>query len=143
MARNFTYTYEGQTITYTVISEVDKTCKVARNDVYSDVILPSNPMDGETEYTLTEIGSMAFYECIGLTSIEIPNSVTTIGKWAFFQCEGLTSVVIPNSVTSIGESAFCDCGSLTSIEIPNSVTYIGETAFYDCDSLTSIEIPNS
>ena len=83
VARNFTYTYEGQTITYTVTSEVDKTCKVARNTVYGDVILPSNPMDGETEYTLTEIGSSAFDGCFSLTSIVIPNSVKSIADSDF------------------------------------------------------------
>ena len=31
--------------------------------------------------------------------IKIPNSVTKIGEDAFYNCEGLTSVEIPNSVT--------------------------------------------
>ena len=36
-------------------------------------------------------------------------SVTSIGSSAFEDCSGLTSVVIPNSVTSIDSSAFEDC----------------------------------
>ena len=48
-------------------------------------------------------------------------SVKSIGFAAFFQCSGLTSVVIPNSVTTIGNSGFGRCSSLTSIIIPNSV----------------------
>ena len=32
--------------------------------------------------------------------------VTSVGKHAFYNCSGLTSVTIPNSVTSIGSSAF-------------------------------------
>ncbi|MDE6775588.1 MAG: leucine-rich repeat domain-containing protein, partial [Ruminococcus sp.] len=35
--------------------------------------------------------------------------VTGIGDYAFFDCSGLTSVTIPDSVISIGESAFGDC----------------------------------
>ena len=89
------------------------------------------------------IGDYAFYWCINLNSIDIPNSVTTIGHSAFASCDSLTSINIPNSVTTIGKGAFRDCGSLISINIPNSVTTIREGAFRGCESLTSINIPNS
>ena len=54
----------------------------------------------------SSIGNSAFYNCSGLTSITIPNSVTSIGMLAFFGCSSLTSIVIPDSVTVIGSSAF-------------------------------------
>ena len=92
---------------------------------------------------LTSIGGAAFYGCIGLTSVEIPNSVTSIQNQAFRECTGLTSVVIPNSITSIGGAAFYGCTGLTSVEIGNSVTSIGYTAFRGCTGLNSMEIPNS
>ena len=60
----------------------------------------------------------AFYECSGLTSVTIGNSVTSIGSSSFFGCTGLKSVTIPESVTSIGSSAFRGCSSLESITIP-------------------------
>ena len=44
--------------------------------------------------------------------MEIPNSVTSIGSSAFEDCSGLTSVEIPNSVTSIGDLAFYGCKGL-------------------------------
>ncbi len=84
-----------------------------------------------------------FSGCIGLTSVEIPNSVTSISSSAFYGCTNLTSMEIPNSVTSIGYDAFSDCTGLTTIEIPNSVTSIGGSAFSGCTGLASIEIPNS
>ena len=92
---------------------------------------------------LTSIGDGAFYYCIGLTSVTIPNSVTSIGASAFSGCSGLTSVTIPNSVTSIGDGAFSHCIGLTSVTIPNSVTNIGNYAFWECSGLTSVTIPNS
>ena len=55
------------------------------------------------------ISPKAFYNCSGLTSVTIPNSVTYIGGSAFEGCSGLTSVTIPNSVTSIGWYAFRGC----------------------------------
>ena len=91
----------------------------------------------------TSIGYHAFYQCTGLTSVTIPNSVTSIENSAFSMCINLTSVTIPNSVTSIGNYTFCGCSSLTSMTIPNSVTSIRHAVFYGCSSLTSVTIPNS
>ena len=70
------------------------------------------------KYTLvnpTILGENAFYECTGLTSITIPNSVTSIGSMAFNGCTNLISITIPNSVTTIGNGAFQGCSSLETI----------------------------
>ena len=73
------------------------------------------------------------YNCTGLKSITIPDSVTSIRERAFEGCIELTSVTIPNSVTTIGEWAFAFCRRLKTITIPNSVTSIGSYAFYGCN----------
>ena len=92
---------------------------------------------------VTTIGEHAFSCCYSLTSINIPECVTNIREHAFSCCNSLTSIIIPDSVISIGDSAFSGCDSLTNIIIPKSVTGIGNCAFSDCDSLTSIIIPES
>ncbi len=89
----------------------------------------------------TNIGDYAFYDCNGLTNIEILSNVTNIGKRTFSGCSSLASIVISNCVTGIGSYAFYDCSSLTSIEIPSSVTSIGSSAFSGCKSLKSIILP--
>ena len=50
------------------------------------------PDDG----SVTSIGSSAFADCTGLTSITIPNSVTSIGAWAFQYCDNLTIAIFEN-----------------------------------------------
>ena len=94
------------------------------------IVIPEAVTYSGIHYSVTSIGSNAFYNCSGLTSVTIPNSVTSIGTGAFYGCSGLTSVTIPNSVATIGDYAFADCSLLTSITIPNSVTSIGISAFY-------------
>ena len=150
IARDFTYEYAGQTLTYTVLSEEDKTCETKQgannysgNYVRGEVIIPECVFDGADTYTVTTIGENSFYHQTGLTSVKIPNTVITIGSNAFYRCEDLTSIEIPSSVTIIGDKAFMSCTGLTSIEIHNSVTTIGSFAFWNCKALTSIEIPSS
>ncbi len=95
------------------------------------------PDDG----SVTSIEPYAFYECVGLKSIVIPESINSIGDCAFYGCSSLTSITMQNGVTSIGNCAFYDTG-ITSITIPNSVTSIGSGAF-DCRRLASALIPSS
>lgn len=72
-----------------------------------------------------------------IKEIEIPRyygyyKVTTIGFSAFFDCINISSVKIPNTITHIDSHAFNNCISLKSIEIPKTVIKIGEKALgYD------------
>ena len=105
----------------------------------SEVVIPKT-FRGKPVVTIYRY---AFYDCKGLTSITIPDSVTNIDERAFYNCAGLTSITIPNSVTSIGMYAFSNCKRLANIKIPDSIAYVGEKAFSNCTSLTSISFPDS
>lgn len=89
------------------------------------------------------IAELAFADCTGLTSIDLPNSLAVIGYGSFYGCSGLTNMTIPNSVLLIGDKAFYSCSSLTNLTIGNIVTTIGEDTFSGCSSLTKLTIPNS
>ncbi len=145
------YDFEVDGIYYNITNSTDKTVAVTFCGQYGpsveeysgDVIIPCTVKYNDVFYTISSIGSSAFYSCEGLTSVTIPNSVTSIGNNAFSGCTSLTSMTIPNSVTSIGDHAFYYCTGLTSVTIPNSVTSIGSSAFSCCSGLTSVTILNS
>lgn len=136
--------------------EIDFATKTALVDLNSDWGPDGEPVGGVsgafkipkhisydgTKYKVVGLKRLAFFNCYGLTSIEIPSTVTCISNEAF-RGTGLTTIEIPKSVTSIGEGAFELCSSLTSIEIPKSVTSIGDDAFQHCERLTSVVIPKS
>ena len=124
----------------------------------NDVIIP-NKIEGKK---VTQIGEMAFVNCMSLKSVKIPNSVISIGNNAFSGCSSLENVKIPDSVTMLGGKVFYYCTALsnvtigknvpviydraftgtaiTNIIIPDSVTSIGEFAFDNCKSLASVSI---
>ena len=170
-ARDIEYTYEGQTLTYTVIDEKAKTVRTKAGTISSEdeliagnpfsgyvkLVIPSQIEDGDEKYTVTEIGGYAFYKCWGLTSVTIPESVKEIGENAFRECYELTSVTIPESVKEIGEFAFRECGSLTyaefaSIEALCGISFADNYAnplsgahklYIDGKEVTSVTIPES
>lgn len=153
-ARDFSYTYEGQTLTYTVIDEEAKTCMTKEggrdnyygycgNDVSGGLIIPSVAIDNGVEYAVSKIGYFAFYNCNKMTSVSVPNSVKTIAIGAFAVCSGLTSVNIGNSVTTIGNGAFAWCSNLTKIMVDNANLYFTtkDGVLYNKDLTTLVACP--
>ncbi|MDE6512665.1 MAG: leucine-rich repeat domain-containing protein [Muribaculaceae bacterium] len=153
-AVSFYYTYNNQTLKFSVIDEAAKTCmvahydlfgniplKVAPHDLKGEVVIPEVAVRNNTEYRVIAIGEMSFWGN-RISSVVIPNSVTTIGAKAFGQTT-LESVTLPETLTEIPDEAFSGCMYLESINIPDGITSIGSEAFNDCYSLKSFHMPNS
>lgn len=75
------------------------------------------------------IADMAFTDCKGYINHE-----------DFENCVGLTSIKLPDGMVNIGNKAFDGCTKLARIEIPKSVKNIGNSAFSGCISLTGINV---
>ena len=90
---------------------------------------------------ITKIDDGVFQGCSGLTSLNLPAGITEIGDKAFYGCSGLTSLTLPAGITSIGEDAFFGCSGLTSLNLPAGITSIGDCAFGACRGLTSLTLP--
>ena len=105
----------------------------------------------------TSNGAHSLVNYIGKnTEIVLPDSYNgesyNIGSCAFYNCSGLTSITIPESVTTIYGSAFQGCGSLSTVYFEDGelklslgyseydTKYVGKGLFYDCKQLRKVYI---
>ena len=91
-------------------------------------------------YGIESIGSSAFTDLNGTTTIDIPDTVKYISEGAFRWTE-ITEVVIPDGVEAIEDDTFQGCWNLEKVALPDTVTYIGDNAFENCEKLSSLSIP--
>ena len=149
---------------YTVSDSANHKVSVIKTEsgISGELQIPDTVKYEGVAYSVSTIGHYAFFDCVQLTSVSIPNSVSSIDSTAFTFCDnietltyntnavgdmfkGLTSlkaVNIGDSVTIIGDEAFFGCYNLKSVKFGNSVANIGNGAFSGCP-LTSVTLPNS
>ena len=106
----------------------------------SNVVIPSS-IDG---YTVRRIGRKAFVSKSSIKTITIPSEVSLIDEYAFYDCSGLTTLNLSEGLLEIDYGAFMNCVSLKSITIPSTVTSIQgnpyDGVFGNCTSLSSVTI---
>lgn len=79
---------------------------------------------------------------VGCKKSVIPTdgSVKSIQNGAFSNCVGLTSVSIPDSITTVEDYAFKGCTALESVNIGKGVKALGGRSFYGCTAIAKITV---
>lgn len=116
-----------------------------------------------------KLGTYAFYGCVNLKTVYLPDELREIPKYAFANCYtpvkngrgknvsslgdvalydewyyGLTTVKFGSKLETIGEGAFSrDYRLVINGTLPSSLKTIGNRAFECCESLTKIVLPSS
>lgn len=94
--------------------------------------------------SVSRIDDYAFAEAQTVTSIDLKNSGTMlIGKYAFYNCIGLTVMDMPNTVTSIGEGAFMNCTNIGAMTLSTNVSSIETRTFANCENIQTIRLSQS
>ena len=89
------------------------------------------------DLSMTKIESlevMTFAYCLSLKNIKLPNALKSAYK-VFYECSGLESIVIPDSLTELGDSFCFGCTNLKYVTFGSGLTKIGKHAFWECPSL--------
>ena len=111
--RSLDDSFKTADIYYTINDDgfsVSVTRETADDDSYSgSIVIPSAIEHGENVYSVTNIDDYAFYGCLDLTSVTIPESVTSIGDYAFGDCPNLKEVYcLPKQVPKTSPHAFAN-----------------------------------
>lgn len=91
--------------------------------------------------SVQEIGDRVFENCRMLNTVTFNGeNLIRIGNWAFFQCLQLQNIAIPEGVTEIGYAAFYACAYLNEVSLPSSIQQIGDQAFASCLRMTKMHV---
>ena len=136
------------------------------NEYSGKIVIPQSVKYKGRTYRVTMIDDCAFYECSGVTSVTLPNSIKYIGNGAFSGCTNLSNITVGNAVEYVGWGIlegtkwykkqvngiiylgkYClgYKGSMPKgiLNIKAGTTVIAGQAFSDCEDITSIKMPNT
>ncbi len=96
--------YSGTAMQYSISGSTANITKYTGNN---SLLVLNYVKKGSSYYKVTSIGSSAFYDCSGLTSVTIGDGVTNIGNSAFYGCSGLTSITVNKGNTKYHSEGNC------------------------------------
>lgn len=88
---------------------------------------------------LAKVGKYAF-AFSGVKTADI-GGVSTINDGAFYECLSLTDVLMPDGTVTIGSYVFQFCTALENVQIAATVTTVNSYAFDGCTSVAQIVLP--
>lgn len=92
----------------------------------------------QRETKVKDIRDYAFWCCVDLKEVTLPDGIETIGDCSFQYNFQMTKIELPNTLTTIGDHFLCCNSSLRTLTIPFSVTDIAGACFHGCESLTDV-----
>ena len=118
----FEYTYEGNTLEYTILSDNTVSVKYGTAKLKGIVKVPAQVVDPNTDisYNVTKVADEGFrHDATHVyTSIELPEGLLEIGGKAFVHCTNIVGeVILPSTLTTIGSRAFYNCQNITNLVI--------------------------
>ena len=126
-----------QSITsFTVPESVQNIAECAFKDcTLQEIILPQE---------LRVIGMGAFYNCDGLTSLDLSQGVTYLGDCAFYDCDGLESFVFDLEIDTFEHvSLFDGCDSLKEVVFEKRLEWVNPDIFFECSALENLVVKDS
>ena len=150
--------FEEGPLTYTVVSDIDKTVKVTSfQENYSEEVLdiPETVWHFET-YTVTEISKVIFSQSSSFKVLNIPASVQNIeishDHWGTYNMEEINIAESNENYASVDGILYnkdlsvlllCPIALVKKFAIPETVTTIGPYAFSDIKNLESLILPDN
>lgn len=91
--------------------------------------------------TIKSIGTDAFYNCSGLTSLDLPDGIEVLPDKLFEGCSGLITITLPEGIKNIPNELFKGCSGLEEIVLPDSLESIPKGLLKDCGKLKQLTLP--
>lgn len=143
----FAYDFESNGIYYKILSKKKCTCAVTNQSETSskkyagNIVIPSTVQDSDgVDYTVSAISDFAFWGCVELQNVVIPNTVTEIRDDAFGRCSSLSNITFQSGHKELYLSdhnrqgpLFAEC-SLDSVFIGRNLTSKAYVAYIESSS---------
>lgn len=139
----FLYYRNDFTISITFGSEVDYIPAYLCSNLFGllAIDIPNSVKGiGDHAFDIYYVENKASYSDGNLRSITFGTGLETIGSYAFNNRWGLSSIIIPDKCNTIGTNAFSKCNSLSAITFGKGITTIGTSTFADCPNINTINI---
>lgn len=139
------YAFAGNTnLRQVIFEDASNLTKVGDHAFIGDssaVFLDQASDNGLNLSNVTEMGSYAFSQCSGLTSVILGGAITAVENGektpnkipdSAFAGTGLREITIPEGIKEIGDSAFSECplSNQSDMLFPEGLEIIGDFAFY-------------
>ena len=132
--------YASPTLTYEIINEYSRTCKVTGigDDFSGELHIPSYVFIDGKKYKVTAIGASAFKGNSKITALRTNSNLEVIEKYAFRGCPALKTVRFSDTVSELGHYSFYNCTALTDLYIGLGFTTFGVHSMDGCTALKNI-----